>query len=148
MSNVLNVWSRNSAQFVKFIVLTEHCQISQSCTDARMRSRPGLRGLWLRGCSSLQTQTVGCPVLSEIKKHRKMEHLIKNVTIPKSIQNPLSAHFFGLQWIQLIMNVHLIPHNDKVEVFRNVYKCIMNQKLQFLNHGSIQAPRWLQIFCV
>lgn len=48
------------------VVLTAHCQISQSCTGARMRSRPGLRGPWQRGCFSPRTQTVGCPTLSAI----------------------------------------------------------------------------------
>lgn len=58
--------SRNSPVAVSLIVLTEHCQISQSCTGAHMRSRPGLHGLWQRGCSSPQTQTVECLTLSEI----------------------------------------------------------------------------------
>lgn len=49
-----------------WVVLTARCQISQSCTGARMKSRPGLHGLWQHGCFSLRKQTVECLMLSAV----------------------------------------------------------------------------------
>lgn len=48
-------------KFLLFIVLTEHCRISQNYTGGHMRSKPSLHGLRQRGCSSPRTQTVECP---------------------------------------------------------------------------------------
>lgn len=57
------------------ITLTEHCQISQSCTGARMTSRPGLHGPWRRGYSSPRTLTAECPTLSAINRERSDKYL-------------------------------------------------------------------------